>query len=280
MNEPKPAGSISAVLSSLKSKFKSQSPQFDLTTVKGYNRCECSVFAVVENFLQPGSKITLEEAADSVIEIFPVGHLDLTPINSVCLDLAEQIPYTHPSLFKLSRLLWMIGRNNRRVINSGHKDVAIAIQSFYQGLGEDLRDNQCDAGADDSDPARFVNYEAFQAHIMETGMWMPSLDGTMGTIEEAFEKIHKDMRPEIQDARILGAAQHILWSGQTLFKLLLWPRYEESIYKDRGVALGKWHTWRDHFRKASEDDGRGEECRGVAKRVVDIMEALEKGMAF
>ncbi|KFY92493.1 hypothetical protein V498_04904 [Pseudogymnoascus sp. VKM F-4517 (FW-2822)] len=174
----------------------------------------------------------------------------------------------------------MIGRNKRRVINSGQKDVAIAIQSFYQGLAEDLRDNLCDPGADDSDPARFVNYEAFQAHIMDSGMWLPSLDGAMGTIEQAFEESHKGESPQIQDAWVLGAAQHILWSGQTLFKLLLWPRNEESIFSDREVALRKWHTWRDEFRKVSGDDGRGEECRGVSKRVVDIMEALEKGMVF
>lgn len=113
MGELKPVGSIPAVLSSLKSKFKSQSPPSDLTTPKGYDRYEYSVFIVVEKFLQPHSNISIEEAADSVIEIFPAGHSDLTPINSVCLDLAEQIPYTHPSLVKLSRLLWMVGRNKR-----------------------------------------------------------------------------------------------------------------------------------------------------------------------
>lgn len=111
-------------------------------------------------------------------------------------------------------------------------------------------------------------------------MWLPSLDGAMGTIEQAFEESHKGESPQIQDAWVLGAAQHILWSGQTLFKLLLWPRNEESNFSDRGVALGKWHTWKDEFRKVSGDDGRGEECRGVAKRAVDIMEALEKGMVF
>lgn len=65
--------------------------------------------------------LSLEDAAVSVIEIFPAGHLELSPINSVCLDLAEQILYTHPSLVKLSRLLWMIGQSKKRVINSGHK---------------------------------------------------------------------------------------------------------------------------------------------------------------
>jgi hypothetical protein len=138
----------------------------------------------------------------------------------------------------------------------------------------------CDPGADDSDPARFVNYEAFQVHIIESGMWAPSLDGAMDTIERAFEESHKDESPEIQDAWALGAAQHILWGGQTLFKLLIWPRNEKNILSDRGVALGKWHSWRDGFQKVSEDDGHGEECREVAKRAVGIMESLEKGMVF
>lgn len=118
MEELKPSGPVPSVLSS---KFKSQSPPSDLTTPKGYGRYEYRVFVIVENFLQPHSKISLEEASDSVIGIFPVGHLDLSPINSVCLELAEQIPYTHPSLVKLSRLLWMVGRNKRRIISSGQK---------------------------------------------------------------------------------------------------------------------------------------------------------------
>ena len=67
-------------------------------------------------------------------------------------------------------------------------------------------------------------------------MWLLSLDGAMDTIDRAFEESRKDESPEIQEAWILGAAQHILWSGQTLFKLLLWPRNEKSILGKIGRA--------------------------------------------
>jgi hypothetical protein len=45
----------------------------------------------------------------------------MTVVNIVCLECAEQIPYAHPSHLKLVRLLWVIGRSEKRAANNGQK---------------------------------------------------------------------------------------------------------------------------------------------------------------
>lgn len=117
--EKPPRRSISGMLSSIKSKPKPLPS--DLNIPKEYDSYDYRVFLIVEEFLQPSSKISVQEAADRVVEIFPPGHLDMTAVNTVCIECAEQIPYAHRSHLKLVRLLWVVGRSGKRVVNNGRK---------------------------------------------------------------------------------------------------------------------------------------------------------------
>ena len=104
--------SISAILSAIKPKPKPLLS--DLNIPKEYDPYDYRVFLIVEEFLQPSSKISVQEAADRVIDIFPAGHLGMTAVNTVCLECAEQISYAHPSHLKLVRMLWVVGRSGKQ----------------------------------------------------------------------------------------------------------------------------------------------------------------------
>jgi len=141
---------------------------------------------------------------------------------------------------------------------------------------------------------RFVNFQAFKANLLDIGAWLPSAAPVMHTMRLILDGYHEEEPQEIQDAWILGAAQWILWNGQLLFKLILYPGdiWDKSNLKDRVPAesdnpdwidrltLGKWHVWRQKFVEASTSKNHGRECKDVALRAAEMMTSIEKGMLF
>lgn len=146
-----------------------------------------------------------------------------------------------------------------------------------------------DSGDDDATPGRFVNFHSFLAHLMNSSMWLATTEDALRTMRRAFEESHEKESTEIQDAWVMGTAQWILWTGQSLIKLHLDPigRFRHKgtpiqnidvIITTKPISLDMWHTWMNEFRKAAESDEFGEECREVAKRAANLMEVLEKSM--
>ncbi|TVY84807.1 hypothetical protein LSUE1_G000835 [Lachnellula suecica] len=272
--------SFSGISSLFKSKSKPLRPAASIP--KNYSPNDYLVFRVLREFLQPDSDITLSDAVSRVLEIFLDGYMDLRPINTVCIELAEQIPYSHPSHMKLARLLHAIGKNRQRAVKSGIKDIPEAIHSFYQDLQEDLSDSRCSPGDGGAEPMRYVNYQAFFAHLKDVGVWLPGPNGALFAMRGAFEKSKLSLGEEsvaIQEAWILGAAQWVLWNGQSLFKVLLYPGDQEK--QETGeFELEHWHLWRDGFNEAAASERFGEECRSVARRAAEIMDILEKSLSF
>jgi hypothetical protein len=87
-----------------------------LTVVsEGYFPTDWKIFLILQDYLQPSSRTSPDEAVEKTIALFPEGFSDLRSVNDVCLELAEQIPYHHPSQLKLVQLLWLIGRNQTRI---------------------------------------------------------------------------------------------------------------------------------------------------------------------
>lgn len=65
-------------------------------------------FTILRDFLQPDSKTSLNSASTSVLAFLPDKDPDGSSVSlfgEVCIELAEQIPYSHPSQLKLVRLL-------------------------------------------------------------------------------------------------------------------------------------------------------------------------------
>lgn len=158
-------GAFSALMSNFKiSTFASSIPE--------YLPIDYKIFLVLRDFLQTDYTITLNDAVDRIINVSPGGYPDLRLIDTICFELAEQIPY-HPSPhLKLARLLWLLGKNEKRIVKSRIKacipndiflggkttDTCIECPNGHQQLPEDFVDNRGNPGDDGIDPARYVNY--------------------------------------------------------------------------------------------------------------------------
>lgn len=170
------------------------------------------------------------------------------------------------------------------------QNTLIQVHRYYQQIGEDMRDALSAPGDDGADPARYINFQAFLAHVQSAGLFLPSNDYARYAMQSAFNEDHSKDSRQIRDAWVLGAAQWVLWYGQDMFKLLMWSKEtfnskaEEKDFeaeKTRLVTLTDWKTWKMKFNDvAAGIGGHGEECRGLAKRVAGIMSALEQGMSF
>lgn len=98
-------------LSRLLTLFRPKPTLHDIDVPEGYDSIDYKIFLVLSHFLQPDSTLSSIDAAEHVISVFPYKYPDLRQLISVCFEIAEQIPYHHPSQIKLVRLLWIVGRS-------------------------------------------------------------------------------------------------------------------------------------------------------------------------
>jgi hypothetical protein len=76
--------------------------------VGGTGYTEAKVASILRDFLQPDSKTTLQSAAQSLLVLIPSNassNAEVRSFGDICVELAEQIPYDHPSQLKLVGLL-------------------------------------------------------------------------------------------------------------------------------------------------------------------------------
>lgn len=90
---------------------------------------------MLRDFLQLNSTISSRVAVDRVIAAFPYKYSDLRQLNSVCFEVAEQIPYHHPAHLKLVRLIWLVGQIGMHFeFNKPRPKVCIAAVLLYYKL--------------------------------------------------------------------------------------------------------------------------------------------------
>lgn len=150
----------------------------------------------------------------------------------------------------------------------------MAYNAFYQHLAEDVTDNNSSPEDDDVTPDRYINFQAFLANLMQAGLWLPSPNGALIAMRGAFEQNNEGKSPAIQEAWIMGAAQWILWNGQGLFKLLLWPT-DTPLKGEEPFTRKSWQDWTSGFQVIAESDRYGEECMLIAQHSAQLMHALE-----
>ncbi len=80
---------------------------------------EYMVFLVLCEFLQPTNPMSVNEAIQCFLEIFPQGDVEDAATVVVGQDMAKQIPYRHSGHQKLARLLWSYGRSTARIDKGG-----------------------------------------------------------------------------------------------------------------------------------------------------------------
>jgi hypothetical protein len=85
------------------------------------------VFEILRNLLQPDTDFSLNDAAEQITESLPEGGSYSTEVGSflwTCYELAQQIPYNHPSMTKLITLVHTCLDSPRLV--KGHE-----VRHFY-----------------------------------------------------------------------------------------------------------------------------------------------------
>lgn len=142
-------------------------------------------------------------------------------------------------------------------------------------------------------PSAHVNFHAFAANLHERRLLSTDPLWAIWMLRDAHERPLKGSQ-NIWDARILEAAQWILWYGQSLFKQVL-SHEEPSDLRDWSpgplydgkatLNLDRWHFWRDGFTAVAcgekVDEKRfGQECRSVAAKAAALMDFFEKNMMF
>ena len=74
------------------------------------------IFHLLRRFLQVEKAVTMESTAHSILALLPENgsrSTDVWIFGEICIELAEQIPYHHPSQLKLVRLLEDLGMSTK-----------------------------------------------------------------------------------------------------------------------------------------------------------------------
>lgn len=101
-----------SVISSLKSKVRNETYAYKNVGTTAFS--ESKVFLILRDYLQPDSKTSLESAVQSILSLIPENASmsnEVCLVGEVCLELAEQIPYHHPSQLKLVRIVEELSRS-------------------------------------------------------------------------------------------------------------------------------------------------------------------------
>lgn len=96
-------------------------------------------FGVLDDYLQPSSNMSLEAASTSILSMLPgndLKELSILSLSELCIELAEQIPYSHPSQMKLVRLLQQVAQSPKVVTS-----VSTSFLSFHSQWGNFLKYN-------------------------------------------------------------------------------------------------------------------------------------------
>ena len=96
-------------------------------------------FYLLQSYLQPDTSLTLDATSQKILDSIPEEKPSMSQevwlFGELCIELAEQIPYHHPSQIRLADLLEKLAEWSK----FGSFNYAGHHQSFHK-LGENLRD--------------------------------------------------------------------------------------------------------------------------------------------
>ena len=79
-----------------------------------------SVFAILCDYVQPDSTLSLDEAVDRVAEFHINGYQKSSPINHTLIILGDQTPYDNPAYTKLAHFFLALGKSRKWLAKSVH----------------------------------------------------------------------------------------------------------------------------------------------------------------
>lgn len=108
------------LFSSVKSKFSNQSTAYKTVGTTDYS--DTKVFNLLKDFFQPDTQNTLQGTVEVILKLLPDDapmSNEVAGVADVCLEMAEQIPYHHPSQIKLARVVEELSRSSKVTSDPG-----------------------------------------------------------------------------------------------------------------------------------------------------------------
>ncbi len=71
---------------------------------------------ILQDFLQPSSRLTIKDTAHSILVLLPKnasGSTEIWSFGETCIEIAEQVPYYHPSQMKLAAIFEELGKSSK-----------------------------------------------------------------------------------------------------------------------------------------------------------------------
>ena len=79
-----------------------------------------SVYAILSDYVQPDSTLSLDEAINRAAEFYVDGYQRSPPINHTLIILGDQIPYDNPAHIKLAHFFPALGKSRKWLAKSIH----------------------------------------------------------------------------------------------------------------------------------------------------------------
>ena len=100
----------------LRRNFASPIMSLDLKLEDSFDDLCKEMLPILRDFLQPDTAVLLETTANKILDLLPdksPNSNDVWVFGEICIELAEQIPYHHPSQLKLAGLLELLGKSTK-----------------------------------------------------------------------------------------------------------------------------------------------------------------------
>ncbi|QGA17132.1 hypothetical protein EYB26_004802 [Talaromyces marneffei] len=208
----------------------------------------------------------------------------------VLLDIARQIPYSHPAQIQLVRLVGELRKSDRLTFHAIDYDQGYSFYTSMPDLGMTLREwSPWTMGFDEV--AHGVNMAAFAARLSASGI----INGISFAIWDMRDNLEEDDESDLEhySEYISCAAMWILCSGQWFFTEMVYvqrspadlaevgPSWRTgSLYKGPILGLERWKFWQKAFIAAAESVHANEECKTLSLKSANIMQALAENVTW
>ncbi|KJR86524.1 uncharacterized protein SPSK_02563 [Sporothrix schenckii 1099-18] len=250
------------------------------------------IAAILCSYVQPDCALSEDVVANSILALIPedaTASRDVKSFVRICVDLAEQIPYHHPSQLKLARLLRVLGESptflSQHWLGSEKEEIVLLPHRL-------LMDRLfAPAVLDAAFPDDYVNASAFRAKLCAMCTWGAPPGPGFDIFRDLFETDKQYSSAFVKNTLVKGAAQWVLWNGHGMFSYILYDqdgdgRFVAKVGNAAGLppfqarSVERWRYWASKFEEVGTWSDATDECKDLAARAARIMHALAENMVF
>lgn len=259
---------------------------------------ECMMFNILNDYLQPDSKLSDDEAARCLDALLPENRPPkpeeekepvrnwMLELSDLIWDVSKQIPCDHEGQNKLVQLLLALKRLPITQTIKNYRGRQLSAWDGFDGWHDGMRHtlvypekrecpNQqtCD---------EYVNASAFAARVHAAAAESPLIAHAFDAIGAAVEALVPDH--ELLPCHLIGGAQWIVWATEFLWSDIRWGQIDCHELMENGekyIAFppSLWVRWLRGFQKAAAT-GEGEDVKHWAGLAVARMERMMRTEGF